>query len=82
MIFLMNNTALSVCDVATLERARVRDGRILVRTTKTGDTVYLEVWANKQNALDALPQPRGASADPLYYFWNGITSKRAVVGIA
>jgi site-specific recombinase XerD len=82
MVLLLNNTALRVCDVATLERARVRDGRILVRTTKTGDTVYLEVWPETQNALDALSAPRGCILEPRYYFWNGRTSKRAVVGIA
>jgi site-specific recombinase XerD len=82
MILLLNNTALRVCDVATLERARVRDGRILVRTTKTGDTVYLQVWNDTQNALDSLPQPRGATVESPYYFWNSVTSKRAVVGIA
>jgi integrase len=82
MVLLLNNTALRVSDVATLERDRVRDGRILVRTSKTGDTVYLEVWPQTQNALDALPAPRGCILEPQYFFWNGQTSRRAVVGIA
>jgi integrase len=82
MVLLLNNTALRVSDVATLERDRVRDGRILLRTKKTGDTVYLPVWADTQNALDALPSPRGAGNEPRYFFWNGVTSNRAVVGIA
>lgn len=33
-------------------------------------------------ALDALPVPRNAPKDCPYYFWNGHTSRRAVVGIA
>jgi site-specific recombinase XerD len=82
MVLLLNNTALRVSDVATLERDRVRDGRILVRTKKTGDTVYLPVWADTQTALDSLPVPRGASNEPRYFFWNETTSRRAVVGIA
>jgi site-specific recombinase XerD len=82
MILLLNNTALRVCDVATLARDRVQNGRIMVRTQKTGDPVYLQVWSETQIALDALPAPRGAAHDCRYFFWNGITARRAVVGIA
>ena len=32
--------------------------------------------------LDAVPLPRNAAQDCPYYFWNSITSRRAVVGIA
>ena len=82
MVLLLNNTALRVSDVATLARDRVHGGRILIRTLKTGQTVHLEAWPETQAALDALPPPRGAAAPARYYFWNGITSQRAVVGIA
>lgn len=82
MILLLYHTGLRVSDVATLERARVRDGRILVRTLKTGGTVYLPVPGDLQAALDSLPAPRGAGSEPRYFFWNGTTSRRAVVGIA
>jgi site-specific recombinase XerD len=82
MVLLLNNTALRVCDVATLARDRVQNGRILVRTQKTGEPVYLQVWPETQIALDALPSPRGAAEDCRFYFWNAITSRRAVVGIA
>jgi site-specific recombinase XerD len=81
MVLVLNNTALRVSDVATLARDRVRDGRVLVRTQKTGEPVYLEVWAETQVALDCLPRPRGAGEQPRYFFWNGTTSRRAVVGI-
>ena len=33
-------------------------------------------------ALDMLPLPRNAAQDCPFYFWNGETSRRAVVGIA
>lgn len=82
MVLLLNNTALRVSDVATLERDRVRDGRILVRTQKTGEPVHLAIWPETQAALDALPLPRGTQGEARYFFWNGITSRRAVVGIA
>jgi integrase len=82
MILLLDNSALRISDVATFARDRVRDGRLLVRTLKTGEPVELPIWPSTQAALDALPAPRGADARPRYYFWNGVTSKRAVVGIA
>lgn len=82
MVLLLNNTALRVSDVATLARDRIHGGRILIRTLKTGEAVELEVWPETQAALEALPLPRGTEDEPRYYFWNGATSKRAVVGIA
>lgn len=82
MVLLLDQTALRISDVATLARDRVRDGQIFVRTLKTGGMVYLPVAHELQTALDALPVPRGAGSEPRYFFWNGITSKRAVVGIA
>lgn len=81
MVLLLNNTALRVSDVATLARDRVRDGRILLRTKKTGDTVYLPVWPETQTALDALPAPRGAGNEPRCFFWNEASSRRAAVGV-
>jgi integrase len=82
MVLLLYHTALRISDVATLARDRLRDGQIFVRTLKTGGMVYLPVPAELQTALEALPDPRGAGSEPRYFFWNGITSKRAVVGIA
>ncbi len=82
MVLLLYHTALRISDVATLARDRVRDGQIFVRTLKTGGMVYLPVPADLQTALEALPDPRGAGSEPRYFFWNGITSKRAVVGSA
>ncbi|HLJ13433.1 MAG TPA: site-specific integrase [Bryobacteraceae bacterium] len=82
MVLLLHHTALRISDVATLARDRVRDGQIFVRTLKTGGMVYLPVPDDLQTALEALPDPRGAGSEPRYFFWNDITSKRAVVGIA
>jgi len=82
MVLLLRHTGLRVGDVATLARDRVRDRRIYLHTLKTGAAVLLPVEPELQTALDALPDPRGAGKDARYYFWNGVTSKRAVVGIA
>ena len=82
MMLLLHHTALRISDVATLALDRVRDGQIFVRTLKTGGMVYLPVPDELQNALAAVPDPRGVSGERRYFFWNGVTSKRAVVGIA
>jgi integrase len=44
--------------------------------------VYLPIPDELKLALDAVPPPRNAAQDCPYYFWNGQTSRRAVVGIA
>src|SRR6185312_4366793 len=81
MVLLLNNTALRISDVATFERSRVRNGRLLLRTKKTGDMVYLPVWAETQKALDQAPPPR-AGKSQRYFFWNEVSSRRTVVSIA
>ena len=82
MLLLLRYTGLRISDVATLGRDRLRDGEILLHTQKTGGTVFLPVPAELQAALDTLPIPRGAGNSPVHFFWNGITSRRSVVGIA
>jgi site-specific recombinase XerD len=82
MVLLLRYTGLRISDVATLARDRVQGGQVLLHTQKTGGTVFLPVPEELQKALDSLPLPRGAGETPRYFFWNGKTSKRAVVGIA
>jgi len=80
-VLLLRYTALRISDVATLERNRVRDGEIFVRTTKNGKPVRLPVHADLQAALDCLPLPRGArgAADCPYFFWSGNGSRLAAI---
>jgi hypothetical protein len=88
MILVLRYTALRVSDVCTLRRDAIswdpdkRTWRVLVRTQKTGEPVYLPIPSELQLALDALPLPRNAAKDCPFYFWNSVTSRRAVVGIA
>ena len=79
MVLFFDYTALRISDVATLARDRVQDGEILLRTQKTGGPVYLPIPEELQEALDALPA-REEAEKTRYFFWNGITSRRAVVG--
>jgi site-specific recombinase XerD len=82
MVLLLRYTGLRISDVATLGRDRIQRGQILLHTQKTGGTVFLPIPDELQAALDALPLPRGAGREPRWFFWNGATSRRAVVGIA
>jgi integrase len=84
----LRHTVLRVSDVATLRKdaaswdADRSTWRVLVRTQKSGEAVYLPIPEMLKLMLDALPLPRNAAQDCPYYFWNGQTSRRAVVGIA
>jgi integrase len=82
MILLLRYTGLRISDMATLERVRVQGGQILLHTQKTGGTVFLPIPGELQDALDKLPMPRNAGPEARYFFWNGVSSKRAMVGIA
>ena len=88
MILLLRSTALRISDVATLPKDAVawdpaaETWRVRLRTQKSGEPVYLPIPEYVKLALDALPMPRNAAQDCPYYFWNGQTSRRAVVGIA
>ena len=85
---LLRHTALRVSDVCTLRRDAISwdpeaaTWRVLLRTQKTGEPVFLPIPDTLKLVLDALPLPRNAAHDCPYYFWNGVTSRRAVVGIA
>ncbi len=88
MVLLLRHTALRISDVCTLRRDAVswdRENstwRVLLRTQKSGEPVFLPIPEGLNFVLDALPLPRNAPQDCPYYFWNGRTSRRAVVGIA
>jgi integrase len=88
MILLLRSTALRISDVATFPKDAVswdepnHTWRIRLRTQKSGEPVYLPIPNALKIALDAVPLPRNAPQDCPFYFWNGITSRRAVVGIA
>lgn len=83
MVLLLRYTALRISDVATLSRDHVRDGQILLRTMKTGGTVYLPVPDELQEALDCLPPPRGVADPATHFFWNPATmTRRCVIGVA
>jgi site-specific recombinase XerD len=87
MVMLLRHTALRISDVVALRKDAVswdqenNTWRVFLFTQKTGDPVFLPIPESLKLILDALPLPRNAAQDCPYYFWNGITSRRAVVGI-
>jgi site-specific recombinase XerD len=88
MVLLLEYTALRISDVATFPKEAISwdettsTWRIFLRTQKTGEPVFLPIPESLKVTLDAVPLPRNAPHDCPYYFWNGTTSRRAVVGIA
>jgi len=88
MVMLLRHTALRISDVCTVRKDAISwdqpngTWRVLLRTQKTGDPVFLPLPEVLKLVLDALPLPRNAAADCPYYFWNGQSSRRAMVGIA
>jgi integrase len=88
MIGVLRSTALRVSDVCTLRKDAIswdsdaRTWRVLLRTQKSGEAVFLPIPESLKLTLDALPLPRNAARDCPYYFWNDQSSRRAVVGIA
>jgi site-specific recombinase XerD len=88
MIMLFRHTAFRVSDVCTLRKDAVswdpkqNTWRVFLYTHKTGDPVFLPIPETLKLVLDALPLPRNAPQNCPCYFWNGQSSRRAVVGIA
>jgi site-specific recombinase XerD len=86
MVLTLRYTALRVGDVSLLSRDRItRDGnrwRIFLRTEKSGKPVFLPIPQELKDALDSVPFPGGSRPESKHYFWNGITTERAVKGIA
>jgi len=80
MVLLLRYTALRISDVALLEKDRVRNGEIFIRTAKNGKAVKLPVYTELQKALDVLPLPKGADGQECpYFFWSGNGDPRTFV---
>jgi len=88
MMMLLRHTALRISDVCTLRKDAISWDqenavwRIRLRTQKSGEPVYLPIPEGLKPVLDGLPAPRNAAQDCPYYFWNGQSSRRTVIGSA
>jgi site-specific recombinase XerD len=82
MLLLLRYTGLRISDVATLRRDRVQNRQIFLHTKKTGGMVFLPIPKVLEEALAAVPLPRGAGENPRCYFWNEISTRDVAVGTA
>jgi integrase len=53
-----------------------------LRTEKNGKPVFLPIPEELKEALDLVPLPRGSGLICKKFFWNGLSSERAMKGIA
>jgi hypothetical protein len=78
MVLLFRHTALRISHVSTFRKDAVSwdqensTWRILLRTQKTGEPVYLPIPESLKLLLDPLPLPRNAAQDCPYYFWTAL----------
>jgi integrase len=73
LVLLLRYSGLRIGDAATLPVARIVDGKVFLRTAKTGTHITCPL---PPIALDALAEcPR---TNPLYFFWTGQCSRGTV----
>lgn len=75
LILLLRRYALRISDAATLERERIRDGRIFLHAMKNGASLWLPLWEDVQRALEAVPPPQGTDPGGRYFFWSGLGAR-------
>lgn len=69
MLLLLRYYGLRVSDVATLERSRVKPGRIAARAIKNGRWLWVPLYDDVARALELVPLPAGIESE--YFFWTG-----------
>ena len=79
IILLLRFYGLRLSDAATLQRARVKDGQIMVRAMKNGQLLWLPLYSEVWHALECLPMPKDAKPDCPYFFWSGNGDKESIV---
>ena len=75
MVLLLRYSGLRIQDAVTLERARIRDGKLFLYTQKTGTPVHLPLPEFVVTALDELDN------FPDRFFWGGAGKVTSAVGV-
>jgi integrase/recombinase XerD len=73
LILLLRYSALRIGDAVTLDRSRIENGRLFLRTAKTGTRVFVPLPKASLDALDACPHERTP-------FWTGESKRKSVIG--
>jgi integrase/recombinase XerD len=74
VVLVMRYTGLRIRDVVTLRKDHVRDGKLFLRTAKTGTEVFCPLPAVVTDALDRI------SANGEHFFWTGKSKPKSAVG--
>jgi serine/threonine protein kinase len=72
---ILRYTGLRIRDVVTLRKDHIRNGKIFLRTAKTGTDVFCPVPTMVIESLNAI------SAKGEYYFWTGASKPRSAVSV-
>lgn len=75
LVLLLRYSGLRIQDAVMLSRDRIREGKLLLYTAKTGTPVYCPLPNVLVNALDAVSRPSSP-----YYFWSGESKPKSAVG--
>ena len=65
MVLLLRYSGLRIGDAVTLTRDKIKDGKLFLRTAKTGTPVWLPL---KEEVIEELEK---LETHPTYFFWNG-----------
>jgi integrase/recombinase XerD len=71
-VLLLRYSGLRIGDAVSLRRESVKDGRIFLRTAKTGTAVYLPLPNKAVMSLSGMPKVNE------YFFWSGLNLRSAV----
>lgn len=73
-IYLLRYTALRISDVTQLKPSRIKDGRLMIRTAKTGAPINVPLPPDVLNALAVIQN------GDAHYFWTGAGKLKSCVG--
>lgn len=76
LVLLMLNSGLRIGDAVLLKRERLVNGRVFLRTQKTGTPVYLPLPPVVLSALEELEE-----VHPEYYFWTGTGTPKSALSV-
>lgn len=74
LVLLMRYSGLRIGDAVSLAADRIHDGKLLLRTAKTGTLVYCPLPEFVVTALQAVERPNG------YFFWTGESDRTTATG--
>ena len=74
LVLLLRYSGLRIRDAVTLQRDRIRDGKLFLRTAKTGTVVQCPLPPFVMEALEAI------TGKGPYFFWSGESNPKSCVG--